>query len=112
MNWYLAKIVFRLMSASDSPIAQFDEHLTLIEAIDEEEAILKARIHGIREEAKSLADGSLLAKWEFVNVAEIQFIPRFQNGTELYSRVHETNEAHNYVNFIHHKAAELQMRLA
>jgi len=112
MNWYLAKIVFKLTSAKDSPVAQFDEQLTLIEATNEEEAILKARIHGIGEEAKSLADATLLAKWEFVNVAELQFIPRFQNGIDLYSHVHETNEAHNYINFVHHKAAELHMKLA
>jgi hypothetical protein len=112
MNWYLAKIVFKIASAKAAAVAQFDEQLTLIEAASEEEAILKSRIHGIREEAASLADGSQLSKWEFVNVAELLLIPRFQHGAELYSQVHETSEGLSYINYVHNKAAALQMKLA
>ena len=112
MNWYLAKIVFRIASAKASVVAQFDEQLTLIEATNEEEAMLKSRIHGIGEEAASLADGRQLSKWEFVNVAELMRMPSFQHGAELYSRVHETSEGFDYINCVHLKAAALQLKLA
>jgi hypothetical protein len=110
MNWYIAKIVFKISHVKKSMLAQFDEQLTLIEAVSQEEAILKARINGIREEAKSLADITQPCKWEFINVAEVERIPQFKDGIELHSRVHETSEEHNYINFVHHKAVELQRR--
>ena len=110
MNWYLTKIVFKINPAKESMLAQFDEQLTLIEAISQEEAILKARMHGILEEAKSIADTTQVCKWDFINVAEAERILQFQNGIELYSHVHETSEEHNYINFVHHKAAELQLK--
>jgi len=110
MNWYITKIVFKISSAKESTLAQFDEQLTLIAAETNEEAILKARTQGINEEAKSLIDITQLRKWEFINVAEVEKITQFRDGIELYSHVHETNEEHNYINFVHYKAAELQRR--
>jgi hypothetical protein len=111
MHWYLAKIVFKINPATKAVCDQFDEQLTLIEAVSEEEALLKARISGIQEEAKSLADITQHCKWEFVNVAELVCLPRFQDGIELYSRVHETTEGPSYINYVHHKAAALQRQL-
>jgi hypothetical protein len=111
MNWYLAKTIFKIHSAHGSKLAQFDEQLTLIEAECHAEALVKARAKGILEEAKSLADGTQATPWEFINVAEIEKIAPFQDGIEVYSRVHETSEEHAYVNFVHHQAAELHRRL-
>jgi hypothetical protein len=112
MNWYLAKIVFKISSPKIATLAQFDEQLTLIEANTSEEALLKSRVYGLKEEAKSLADATLLCKWEFVNVAELTMIPGFRDGAELYSQIHETSEGHSYIDYVHHKAAALQLKLA
>jgi hypothetical protein len=112
MNWYVVKIVFKIVSVKEVNQTQFDEQLKLIEAANEEEALLKSRVYGLTEEATSLADSSQLCKWEFVNIAELNLVPSFTDGTELYSIVHETNEAQNYINFVHYKAAALQLRFA
>ncbi|HEV3251858.1 MAG TPA: DUF4288 domain-containing protein, partial [Puia sp.] len=42
MNWYLAKIVFRIICGEGQHIPQFDEQLRLIEAGNEVEAFEKA----------------------------------------------------------------------
>ncbi len=112
MNWYLSKIVFKITSTKEATLAQFDEQLTLIEAENSEEALLKSRIYGLREEAKTLADATLLCKWEFVNVAELTKISGFHDGAEIYSQVHETTEGNQYIDYVHHKAAALQLKLA
>ncbi|MEK7225456.1 MAG: DUF4288 domain-containing protein, partial [Bacteroidota bacterium] len=50
MNWYLAKIVFRIVCGDGNHLAQFDEQLRLIRADKREEALLKAQLLGSREE--------------------------------------------------------------
>ena len=48
MNWYVAKIVFRIMSGDGNHHAQFDEQLRLISADDELQAFEKATAIGIK----------------------------------------------------------------
>ena len=110
MSWYIAKIIFQINNGRGSEKSQFDEHIRLIEADHFEEAFLKARILGIQEEAHFLNDHRLLVKWEFVNVAEITPLQELKDGQELYSQIHETEEAGSYINYVHRKAVELQLR--
>ena len=42
MNWYLAKLVFRIICGDGDHTPQFDEQLRLIYAADEDEALYKA----------------------------------------------------------------------
>lgn len=42
MNWYLAKMVFRILCGDGNHRAQFDEQLRLISAVSREEAFHKA----------------------------------------------------------------------
>src|SRR5687768_10390819 len=106
MNWYLTKIVFNI--AADNNTSQFDEQLRLITAESKEEAFLKARAIGLREEDTFYNDRMKEVKWEFINVSEIIPINKLEDGTELYSRIHETEEARSYINFVHQKAIELR----
>ena len=46
MNWYVAKIVFRIISGEGNHNAQFDEQLRLISAEDERQAFEKATVLG------------------------------------------------------------------
>ena len=50
MNWYLGKIIFRIICGEGTHTAQFDEQLRLIAATDEEEAFQKATTIGQREQ--------------------------------------------------------------
>lgn len=104
MNYYIAKIVFRITTAHPGALGQFDEHLRLIQATSFEEAFRKARLIGIGEE-DSTQNGH--AAWEFVNISELLPLQQLCDGAELYSRIHETPEVRSYINLVHLKAAEL-----
>lgn len=109
MNWYIAKVIFKITNGSGSMKSQFDEHLRLVSAISFEEALLKARILGISEEASFINDLHQPVKWEFVNVAELIPLHELKDGVEVYSQIHETEEANSYIHYVHQKAASLQL---
>jgi hypothetical protein len=88
---------------------QFDEHIRLIEAGNFEEALLKARILGLREEEIIINDQHGPFKWEFVNVAELSPIKEWRDGIELYSQVREIEEPISYINYVHNRAAFMQL---
>ena len=108
MNWYIAKVIFKISNASGLPKSQFDEHLRLIQANGFEEAFLKARILGITEEDQFINDKQQTVKWEFVNVSDLLPINELKDGAEVYSQIHETDDK-SYVNYVHQKAASLQL---
>jgi putative SOS response-associated peptidase YedK len=110
MNWYIAKIVFNITAENTEHKPQFDEQLRLIAAENPEEAFLKARAIGIKEEDSFFNDRQNRVKWEFINVADIHRISNLEDGSELYSHTHETEEAKNYINTIHQKAIFIRMQ--
>lgn len=107
MTWYIAKIVFRI-SCEGSQVHQFDEHIRLISATSFDEAFLKARMLGLSEEDTFMNDRSRPVKWEFINVLELYPISELKDGSEIYSRIHETNEAIDYIHHIHQRAVFMQ----
>ncbi len=104
MNWFISKIVFNISSENTAHTPQFDEQLRLIAAENIEEAFIKARTLGLKEEDTFFNDQRNRVKWEFVNVAEIVPLGKLEDGVELYSSIHETEEATNYIRCIHQKA--------
>lgn len=103
MKWFVAKIIFRIVNEG-ATVAQFDEHIRLISADDADEAYLKARIIGITEEDSFLNANKRPVKWEFINVAELHAIEGLTDGVEVYSRIHETKDAAEYVQEVHQRA--------
>jgi len=110
MNWYIAKIIFRICNGEGSHKPQFDEHLRLIQASNFEEAFLKARILGLQEEATFLNNHLDMVKWEFVNVSELFPMNELKDGVELYSQIQEKEEAEHYIHYVHQKAAAIQLK--
>jgi hypothetical protein len=108
MNWYISKIVFRISAENTQHKPQFDEQLRLIAAGSEAEAFIKARMIGISEEDSFLNDKKNTVRWEFINVAEILPIRKLEDGIEIYSHIHETDEARSYIHCIHQKAIFLR----
>lgn len=108
MNWYISKIVFKISAENTQHKPQFDEQLRLIAALSEEEAFLKARVIGISEEDSFLNDKMNRVKWEFINVAEIVPLKSLEDGVEIYSQIHETDEAKSYIHCVHQKAIFLR----
>jgi hypothetical protein len=106
MNWYITKIVFNITAEQNNN--QFDEQLRLVNAASREEAFLKARTIGLREEDTFYNDNMREVKWEFVNVSEIIPVNKLEDGIELYSRIHETEDTSQYIHVVHQKAIALR----
>ena len=110
MNWYVAKIVFRIVSGDGNHHAQFDEQLRLISAADEQQAFEKASHIGLKNQDSFLNNRSQPVKWQFIDVAEINPINELADGTELYYQIHEATDADLYVAWAHHKSALLGVK--
>lgn len=108
MKWYIAKIVFGITAEETQQRPQFDEQLRLIGADSEEEAFIKARMIGLREEDSFLNDAQKMVRWEFINVSEIVSLSRLEDGIEIYSQIYETDEAKAYIQNVHQKAIYLR----
>ena len=108
MNWYIIKLVFRVVSGTGDHTPQFDEQVRLIDARNPNEAFLKARMIGGREEDAYLSDDFNAVRWQFIDVCELKEIREFTDGMELCSRIHETDNALSYIDYIHHRAEAIE----
>lgn len=110
MNWYVAKIVFRIVSGDGHHHAQFDEQLRLISADDEQHAFEKASHIGLQNQDRFLNNQSQPVQWQFIDVAEINLINELTDGAELYYQIHEAPDADLYVAWAHHRSALLGIK--
>jgi len=108
MNWYLVKLVFRIICGDGEHNPQFDEQLRLIGASDEEEAFEKANSIGIQEQEEFYSERRILVQWKYINVAELYKLSGLLDGAELYSRIQETDNANLYIELINKKAAHIR----
>ncbi|HMG82348.1 MAG TPA: DUF4288 domain-containing protein [Ferruginibacter sp.] len=109
MEWYLAKIVFRIICGEGKHMAQFDEQLRLIAATDTKAALNKAKTIGINTEECYLNQAKQVVHWKFINVAELYHLNKLVDGTELYSRIEENDEPENYIRIINKKAQHISI---
>lgn len=108
MNWFLAKIVYRIVCGDGDHTAQFDEQLRLVQANNETEAFAKAQAIGEQEQEMFLNQQQKLVQWQFVNVCELYKVSALIDGAELYSRIQETDNANAYIDIVNKKAAHIQ----
>lgn len=109
MNWFLAKIVYRIICGDGDHTPQFDEQLRLIAAADEKGALKKAYAIGLQEEDCFYNTAEKLVQWKFINVAELFSITEMTDGAEVYSRIEEKDNGDQYTDLIHRRAAYLEM---
>lgn len=107
MNWYLAKMVFRIICGDGNHTAQFDEQLRLIQAYSQEEAFHKAQLMGSKEEEMFFNQQSQLVQWKFINICELYVLSDFIDGAEMYSRIDEKENAEQYEYVVNQKAANI-----
>ncbi len=107
MTWYLSKLVFQIVCGDGGHTAQFDEQLRLISATTKEEAFFKAQEIGRREEETFYNHRQQLVHWQFINVCEVYQLHELVNGTEVYSKIEERDDAANYIHFINQKAENI-----
>src|SRR5215813_6385337 len=109
MNWYLTKIVFRIICGEGYHTPQFDEQLRLISAVDENEAFEKATAIGQIEQDDFYNHEQQLVQWKFINVAELYKLSGLLDGAEMYSRIQETDDPDRYIEFTNKKAAHIRL---
>ena len=107
MNWYLAKMVFRIICGEGEHTPQFDEQLRLVAGSTKEEAFQKAREMGQKEEDTFYNNKEQLVQWHFINVSELYQLNELIDGAELYSRIEEKENADTYIYTINQKASTL-----
>jgi hypothetical protein len=108
MNWFLAKIIFRIVCGNGEHTPQFDKQLRLIQADDETEAFSKAQAIGEQEQVSFMNQQEKLVQWKFINVSELYKLSALIDGAELYSRVEEVDDADQYIGVVNKKAAHIQ----
>jgi hypothetical protein len=110
MNWYLSKLVFRIICGDGDHNAQFDEQLRLIAAGTSEEAFLKSQQIGRQEQESFYNNRRQLVQWKFINTSELYRLHDLIDGTEVYSRIEERDDAGNYIHFVNQKANRISNR--
>ena len=108
MNYYLVKIVYRIICGDGAHTPQFDEQLRLIHANSLDEAFDKAALSGKAEAETFFNQKEQLVQWKFINVSEIHPLTQLVHGAELYSQIREVDDAEAYITFVHHKASALK----
>lgn len=104
MNWYITKLIFRIISGDGNHCAQFDEQLRLIEAATEAGAIEKANTIGMGGQDSFLNAKKETVRWEFIGVTEVNGVTTLTDGAEIYYRLREVDDADAYIEAIRQKA--------
>jgi hypothetical protein len=102
-NWYISKLIFAIHQSHQPIRTQFDEQLRLIEAKDKMEALIKARMIGIKEEHIFTNEKETEVSWQFIDVVELRQIVEFTDGMEIHSRIDEHDAIESYTEFVKHR---------
>ncbi|MBC7886330.1 MAG: DUF4288 domain-containing protein [Ferruginibacter sp.] len=107
MNWFLAKLVFRIVCGQGNHTPQFDEQLRLIYADDELHAFHKARLLGEGDCIKDQGEMAVHIKWKFIDVTELHPLAQVADGAEITSLIKEEANADLYIRSIQRAATQL-----
>jgi hypothetical protein len=105
MDWYLAKLVFRIIYADGLDKAQFDEQLRLIHAEDRLHAFQKARYIGEQECINNPVTHEV--QWKFIDVSELHLLSNFMDGAEMYAQIKEIEDADRFIRQTLKRAVQL-----
>jgi len=107
MNWYLAKLVYRINYSNTECPGEFDEQLRLIVAEDDLHAFQKARLLGDKEGYMQVNANCLLVQWKFIDVSELHKMDTLTDGAEMYSQISIQENADTYIRNIRERALQL-----
>jgi hypothetical protein len=105
MDWFIAKIVFRIVCGDGNHQAQFDEQLRLIAAQDRQGALAKAKTLGEKVQERFLNQHQQWVNWQFVAVTEITPLDNLDDETEVHFQVTEPENVAHYLTTVYQKAA-------
>jgi Domain of unknown function (DUF4288) len=106
MNWYIAKLVYRVICGNGLHTPQFNEQLRLVAAEDPLHAFYKARLIGERE-TTACTNNTIPVQWKFIDVTEIFPVNKMTDGAELWSCMNEDKDAEAYIRNTQQKSNSL-----
>lgn len=107
MQWFVAKIVYQIITGTGFHTPQFDEQLRLISVGSKQEAWNRACELGKQEQYSFRNQKQELVEWRFINVPEINSLDTLDDGMELYSRIEEPGDPNAYISWLQVRAAQL-----
>ncbi len=107
MNWYLATIIYRIICENGNHTPQFDEQVRILSAEDKLDAFHKARRIGHQEQDSFFNQAEKPVRWQFVDVTSLVKMDNNSDGAEIFSRVHEIENAELYLKKINQYAAAI-----
>ncbi|HEY0274306.1 MAG TPA: DUF4288 domain-containing protein [Chitinophaga sp.] len=107
MNWFVAKVVYQIISGEGDHAPQFDEQLRLVSANSMADAWEKASRIGERGQYAFQNQKHEWVEWKFINVPELYPISELKDGMELYSRIEEPGDADTYLAWLRTKSSHL-----
>lgn len=110
MNWYLTKMVFRIIFGKGEHKAQFEEQIRIIAAPTAEAALEKANNFALAEKIQVKDSGSLV-KWQFVTITELYRLHNFIDGAEVFSQLREEENGDLYEEMMYRKAEHVRYNL-
>lgn len=90
---------------------QFDEQLRLIDAKNKLEALMKARMIGIKNESTYTDEHEIEVTWSFVDVIELREVTMLEDGMELHSRIDEHDAFDQYTDYVKHRGKLLSSEI-
>jgi hypothetical protein len=110
MNWYLVKLIFSIDRADKKNKSEFDEQLRLVSANSMADAYLKAKVLGQKLQGEFYNEDNARVVWGFVDVPEVIELDGIEDGAEIYSSTHETDEKENFINSVRRKGMAIQAK--
>lgn len=97
MNWYLAKIIYQVVSGAGNHAPQFDEQYRLIKADELTWAWEKANVVGRCGETLFDNDQNENVQWRFMVVEDVVLIDAVEDGMQVYARTVEPVDCEEYI---------------
>jgi hypothetical protein len=108
MKSYLAKLIFNIAIENKNITSQFDEQIRLVQARSLEDAFMKARSIGKKEEEHFLNENNEKVPWKFIDIAELYSLQEMRDGEQLYSSTHEAGDTNSFIEYIREKSMRIQ----
>jgi hypothetical protein len=108
MQWFVAKLVYQIISGSGDHTPQFDEQLRLISAETKKQAWERACGIGQEGQYSFRNQKHELVEWRFISVPEVNSLHALDDGMELYSHIEEPGDTEAYITWLQARAAHLK----
>ena len=112
MNWFLVKIVFRIICGNGKHTAQFEEQLRLIQAADACAAMQKAKAIGEAEQVSFLNSTQQTVCWKLIAVTDIYPFHTEMDGAEIFSCIKEEEQPASFIHSMQLRAGDAVQRYA